>query len=353
MKGNTKQIVILGAGASKSEKAPLQGELFTEFFNYYKTVLKGKIWSLSKSQERLIIHFFKDFWGIDIYNYQKDNVKFPTFEECLGVLDLAYFRGESFREYTKEKINKIRSALIFLIAKVLDEKLKGKIIYHKKLIDRLESEKTLKETAFLSLNYDIIIDSVLVNLYPKYHLDYGVEFVNFKRENDWERPDQNKSISLLKPHGSLNWLYCPTCNHIERTPQKAVDAFYKANPCKDCRTPMKPVIIPPTFYKDISNPFIQQIFLKADEILRSADKIFVCGYSFPDADMHIKYLLKRAERFRGNTPEIYVINNHCGKRDKTEQRKDDEKKRYLRFFRDKKKVYYTDISFEKFSEEGV
>jgi len=349
---NIKDVIILGAGASKSEGAPLQNELFREFFEYYKQFLKGKVWSLSEEQEKLIIEYFKEFWGIDIENYQNQDIKFPNFEECLGVLDLAYHRGESFKGYSKEKIERVRNALIFLIAKILDEKLKGKIIYHKKLINRLRKENKLKQTAFLSLSYDIVIDNVLVDLYPEFHLDYRIDFVNFERESDWKKPDRNKAVLLLKIHGSLNWLYCPTCNHIELTPKEkgAIRAFYKSKECAECKTPMEPVIIPPTFYKEMTKPFIQRIYLETDKMLRSAKRIFICGYSFPDADLHIKYLLKRAEQFREDTPKIYVINNHPNK---TDQQKEEERQRISRFFKNKEKVHYKDLSFEKFAEEGV
>lgn len=352
---NIKDVLILGAGASRSEGAPLQNALFREFFKDYRRVLKGKIWSSSKEQEKLIVNFFKDFWGIDINNYQ--NVELPTFEECLGVLDLAYFREESFKGYVGEKINKVRIGLIFLIAKILDEKLRGKIVHHKNLVKRLKNEGKLKQTAFISLNYDIIIDNILSKLWPDYHLDYGIDLINFERKDDWTRPEPDKSVLLLKIHGSLNLLYCPTCNHIERTQRKVTEAFYNAKPCSDCKTPMKPVIIPPTFYKKLTNPFIQEIFLNADKALRKAERVFICGYSFPDADLHIKYLFKRTERFKGETPEIYVINNHQGKtnqqREEEKQQRKEEKKRFMRFFKDKEKVHYTDLSFEKFADEGV
>lgn len=355
---NIKDIIILGAGASKSEEAPLQNELFRKFFEDYRQVLKGKIRSLSKEQEKLIVNFFKDFWGIDINNYQ--NVEFPTFEECLGVLDLAYFREESFKGYAGKKINKVRIGLIFLIAKILDEKLRGKIVHHKNLVKRLKNEGKLKQTAFISLNYDIIIDNILEELYPNYHLDYAIDLINFEREDDWTRPEHDKSVLLLKIHGSLNLLYCPTCNHIEHTRRKATEAFYNEKQCSDCKTPMKPVIIPPTFYKELTNPFIQEIFLKADKALRKAERVFICGYSFPDADMHIKYLFKRTERFKGETPEIYVINNHPGKtnqqraeEEEEKRQRKEEKERFMRFFKDKEKVNYTDLSFEKFANEGV
>lgn len=358
MKKRIEQVIILGAGASKSEGAPLQNELFKEFFknrSRFEDLKKSnkKIWNLVEGQEKLIKDFFSDFWGIEIYNYQKKTNYFPTFEECLGMLDLAFIQGQSFKGYDQEKINIIRNALIFLISDLLDNR-KLREINHRKLIDRLKNENILKKTAFISLNYDIMIDNIITDLYPDFHIDYGVDFINASRVDDWLSPDPEKSILLLKLHGSLNWLYCTTCNHIELFPKEncSIKLFFENHKeiCKDCLTPMKFVIIPPTFYKEMSNPFIQQIFLKADEIIRQADRIFICGYSFPDADIHIKYLLKRAEIFRGETPEIYVINNHDSKKD---TQKEEEKLRFKRFFRNKVKICYTNKSFEDFVMEGI
>jgi len=349
---NIKNVIILGAGASKSEGGHCRMNYLESSLNIIDGVLAEQIWSLSSVQEKTIIKYFKDFWGININNFQSQDIKFPTFEESLSVLDLAFHRGESFKGCSRKNIDRIRNALIFLIAKILDEKLRGKIKYHKSLVERLEKNGTLKQTTFISLNYDIIIDNILTGQYPKYHLDYGVDFVNFERANDWRRPAEDKSILLLKIHGSLNWLYCPTCNHIELTPKEkgATKAFYEAKECIICNTRMEPVIIPPTFYKEMTNPFIQKIFLTSDKVLRKVEKIFVCGYSFPDADIHIKYLLKRAEQFKGKTPKIFVVNNH---QNKTEQQKREEEQRFLRFFGNKKNIHYTDFSFEKFADEGI
>jgi len=152
---NIKDIIVLGAGASKSEGAPLQNELFKEFFKYYEQNPSRRL-----HQEDLVIEYFQKFWGIDIKNYNNEEVEFPTFEECLGILDLAHYRGESFKEYSRENIDKTRNALIFLIGKILKEKLN----YHETLVKRLKEDGKLKETAFINLNYDIIIDNVLTSV---------------------------------------------------------------------------------------------------------------------------------------------------------------------------------------------
>ena len=49
---NIEDVIILGAGASKSEGAPLQNEVFKEFFEYPRQFLKNK---------ELIIEYFKKF----------------------------------------------------------------------------------------------------------------------------------------------------------------------------------------------------------------------------------------------------------------------------------------------------
>lgn len=337
-----KDVIILGAGASKSERVPVQDELFEEFYRRYRKMVKDNAWGLEI--EEAFNDFFRDCWGID---YQDEDVNFPTFEECFGILDLARLRGESLKGYNKEMINKVRGALMFRIVDTLNYKtshIKMVRNCHKDLIDRLKKDEKLKQTAFISLNYDLIIDNVLRD-HPNFQPDYGIEFVDSGRHNEDEQ------ILLLKIHGSLDWLYCPTCNQLKLTPAEDIGktAYYPIY-CQMCGTPMEPVIVLPTFYKEMSNPFIRGVFLKADKILREADRIFICGYSFPDADMHIKYLLKRGEMFRGETPEIYVINNH---RDKTSKQKEDEERRITRFFKNKDNVHYTNLSFEEFSKKGL
>jgi hypothetical protein len=329
------QVIILGAGASKSEGIPLLDELFGAFIKNHSR----------EKQSELILDFFLDFWGIGHGNF-RPNMDFPSFEECLGILDWAQLRGESFKGYNTDKIDKIRSNLLYLIAKVLNENLKESLTNHENLTNRLKSENKLDRTSFISLNYDVIIDKVIANVVNDYSIDYGINLTNCYKDSY-----RDKNIKIFKIHGSLNWLYCSTCNHLSITSseQKAINTFYEIENCNQCDTPMKPVIIPPTLYKEMTNPFIQQIFFKCDQILRTASKIFFCGYSFSESDMHIKYLLKRAELFNGDTPEIHVVNFHEGKVNMQE-----EEERFLRFFKNKKNVHYhKNLTFETFAKKGL
>lgn len=113
---------------------------------------------------------------------------------------------------------------------------------------------------------------------------------------------------------------------------------------------MEPIIIPPTYFKEMQNVDLQRIFQKADKILRNSKKIFICGYSLPDADLHIKYLLKRAELLNNNSPEFFIVNNH---KNKSKDNLKKERKQFLQFFKHKNNVHYTDLSFEDFCREDI
>lgn len=347
-----KDVIVLGAGASASEGAPMQSKLFHEFFAHPSIGHQD-----NRITERLR-RFFRDFFGIDIDNDLID-ANFPTFEEILGILEQAVDRGESFKNYSvtqdSPEVQAVRQDMIFLIALILKEKLQRTCQHHLHLVRRLKNSGKLRKTAFISLNYDILIDNALVDLYETddIHLDYSVDFTNFYYKGGWKKPNKNKEVRLYKLHGSLNWLYCPTCVSLTLTPKekRVATLIHSPEPCRACRTNMIPIIIPPTFFKVMSNYYLQQIWRNAEKTLMGVNRIFFCGYSFPDADIHIKYLFKRVEMNSGSVPtEIYIINNH---ENKSDEQKEQENQRYLRFFSRKENIHYLARSFEEFCTDGI
>jgi NAD-dependent SIR2 family protein deacetylase len=83
--------------------------------------------------------------------------------------------------------------------------------YHRQLVQNLIRKEKLRETIIVSTNYDILIDNALTLHSHEFGLDYGIDFAN-ATDRSYSQPEQ--SIKLYKLHGSLNWLYCPTCNTI-------------------------------------------------------------------------------------------------------------------------------------------
>jgi NAD-dependent SIR2 family protein deacetylase len=345
-----KTAIFLGAGASAAEGAPIQTHLFRDYFK----LVRSRSTLDKPEHEKELANFFTLMFDIDVDKSNLDLAIFPTFEEALGVLDLANLKNESFKNLSNinfasnsGRINFLRLYLVYLMADIINNSLKLNKNIHRNLVNKLKINGDLNHTLFLTTNYDILCDNAILDLYPEDKVDYGVDFVNY-RDGSFERPDLN-SIKLLKLHGSLNWLYCPTCNNLRITPyEKGVYQLMTdpaASYCNKCETIYSPIIVPPTFYKDLSKVFLSQVWNRAENELSEVEHLIFCGYSFPDADIHIKYLIKRIQKNRKNPQllKITVINNHKGKK---EEIKHEEKFRFQRFLGNY--VNYTDYGFEDF-----
>ena len=349
-------MIFLGAGASCADGAPSQSELFRDYFLHYNSQPRGRIYH---QWDRELATFFHDFFGIDVdYVQAIQSAKFPTFEEVLGIIEIADSQNESFRDWgtshavdaqQKPRLQHMHDVLILLIAEILDHKLRGRATHHPRLVDSLHDAGWLTTTSFISLNYDILIDNALLPAREDFgiDLDYAIDFVNFG--DQWDAPRRKSSIGLFKLHGSLNWLYCPTCRSIRITPKEKGVCRLKWQPeeclCGKCETLAVPIVIPPSYFKGLSNLYLRQVWHAAEMALMSCTRLVFCGYSFPDADVHIRYLLKRVEVNRQLTPDVYVVNQPVGK-DETARKL--ERNRYERFFRDSQRVHWTRLSFEEF-----
>ncbi len=291
---------------------------------------------------------FNNFFDINV-RYNIDDIVFPTFEEVLGILDLAEIRKETFKYYYSgdrpahtHSIPVLRRYLVELMAEALHIRLKNSKGFHLTLIKNLIEKDLINDTFFITTNYDILIDNALINNYPKIKIDYGIDFVNTEKLNKKVRPDKT-GCKLYKIHGSLNWLYCSTCTNLFLTPEEKGVITYTQS-CSECSTSRQQIVVPPTYFKDISNVFLSLIWNKTENSLRNIENIIFCGYSFPDADIHIKYLLKRIEINSQRKIKITIINQHDGKSSELALQ---EKLRYKRFFINN--IDYTDNSFEDFA----
>ena len=315
-----KTVVFLGAGASRADGAPLQGELFRDYFRHYNDQRRA---SIDHNWDRELATLFDVFFGINVDTPDSVNHAFPTFEEVLGVIELANSQGETFRDWgtsqatnaqQKPRLQHIHDVMILLIAEILDHKLRGNATHHPRLVRSLQDAGQLRNTSFISLNYDILIDNALLGAHGL-DLDYTVEFVN--TGHGWRKPRTAQSVKLFKLHGSLNWLYCPTCRAMRITPQEKGVCRLKWRPddcvCSKCQTLAVPIIIPPTYFKALSNLYLRQIWHAAEQALLGCRRIVFCGYSFPDADVHVRYLLKRVEVNGARTPDVFVVNEHADK----------------------------------------
>ena len=349
---NKEQIVfIFGAGASASEGGPLSNDLLPESFKKFK----------NDARVKNVKEYIRDVY----HNNCDDNSNIPNFEEILGPIDIALQKQEHISsKWNNEKLAILRNDLIYCICKILEKTLEHNHKYHANFIDDLLGKhyKRWNKCNFINLNYDILLDNALTKLGDKYKidgheneykidLDYGIRFRNeteleIIEDKDlsemWHPPGKIK-VHLLKLHGSLNWLYCPTCNSIKITPKKkgVMKIFTEFLLCESDSSEQRPLIVPPAFIKAYDNPYLVSIWLQAERILQKASRVYFIGYSMPEADIQIQYLLKKS-LFRENSssPKIIVVDRE------NNSENNDVHKRYKRLFGD---IEYLPIGFENLS----
>ena len=342
-----KVLFIFGAGASYDAGAPMQGDIFQKYFEND---------NLGINQEQILIRtFFEEIFLIDFSSLNKYST-FPTFEEVLGILEFATQNSASLgKNYPIEKIRTLREYIVNLMAKTIKESLdEPNNNNHEILIDNLFNERNEFEYSFINLNYDILLDKELIDLREKHNLDldYGIELWRNYLDDSWGKPDDPR-IYLLKPHGSLNWFYCPSCNSIYLNVHGDKPKFTEIEPnipeCTYCNSKQTLFIVPPTFFKTLTNLHNTTILQHIQKEVVNSDYLIFVGYSFPDADLHLKYIIKKALQFLSKTREIIVIEKefNSNRIDSPDLKLLEVYQRYERIF---KNFYFIPVGFERFSK---
>jgi len=345
-------VVFIGAGAGRADGVPLQTELFRDFFSRA---------ALPKTRAQLatdVAGFFLSIFGIDVRG--KSVVVFPTFEESLGVLELAISRNESILGVGSQhegRLHHLRRQLILALAATVARPPTSAATHQSKLVASLRDAGHLDNTTFVTTNYDTLLDTgieleALTGARGTGSLvDYG--FAGLV-PRDRSKYAEERTFKCYKVHGSLNWLYCTACDdlHVTYASEGATRLVDEPDAaiCPACDTPRTPMIIPPSYSKDMSNMYLAVVWNQAFRALRDADRIVFCGYSFPDADIHVKYLVKRAQLNRNREVQplgVVLVNHYPGK---LEEVASEECRRFRRFLGDTD-VEDTRLSFEEFAAD--
>ncbi len=127
---------------------------------------------------------------------------------------------------------------------------------------------------------------------------------------------------IFKLHGSLNWGYCKKCEQLyyfNGTVFKYLATKAKKYPNMTCNkhsdVELMPFIVPPTLSKlktgstTERTPYVRlySIWKKAYDYLKSCEKLCFIGYSFPEADMQMKFFISNAIRKNSNLKEVMVV----------------------------------------------
>ena len=152
-------------------------------------------------------------------------------------------------------------------------------------------------TTFISLNYDLVLEDALTRASRPWYYAHVSTTVDC---------DQC-GIQVIKPHGSLNWLFKGNVPFVSITtdcrPASVAHRSFVENRFREA------LIIPPTHLKQPINmpetqaPEIEKLLAKLwksmAEALIAASRLFIIGYSFPSTDHHLRTLFYQVNHERG------------------------------------------------------
>lgn len=321
----TKTVALFGAGATKACGGPLTNEILYEAFRFRSRLER---YDLMEQLDDFLISEFSLPRNIE----EREVKSYPALPLLQSLIDIAIERKQPFsKEWTEAKLINIRKALDYVVFALLDYQLTDINPYYKNFLRQLYRKDELDTV--ISLNYDVIVDNSLITLGNEQchsSLDafpfYGCNIATFDKE------DYCHFGNLYKLHGSLNWTYCPGCHRLELGlsskgltekklrelfPADKANRFFDTIPldqrynnqtqrCAFCENALKPIMITPTHVKDYRNPHITHVWYHAERALLEAEKVYLIGYSLPEDDIEVIYLLKRTLR-KVKPENIHVV----------------------------------------------
>lgn len=191
--------------------------------------------------------------------------------------------------------------------------------------------RRFKQTVVITSNYDLIPERVFQKAgIPAAELDYGFDWRRVTTGKIIRRPADGNSYALLKLHGSLNWLKCPSCEQIYINLLYAIadlgDFSDSRNygsevTCHCGYAPLRSLLITPSLARFHPEAQLKQLVLAGIEYIRQASSVTIIGYSMPSEDLAIRSMFIRGMRANKNQPKVKVF-----------QISDAEAERYRAFF---------------------
>ncbi len=158
--------------------------------------------------------------------------------------------------------------------------------------------------AVITFNWDLLLEEALYDL---------------NKESEYKLTDG--AISILKPHGSLDWFDSKEVSIDRKLIFPLNEKFKRIQVFKRFRAPRisrptVPVILPPVVNKKIVYDELQAIWRDAWLALRHASEIYAIGYSLPPEDLHARLTIRSAirgnEKFERHRPKVAVVNPDRG-----------------------------------------
>jgi hypothetical protein len=288
------RVFIIGAGVSIHCGYPLNDDLLK------KITLKAT------DEDKFYIHnFLNNFYP----TFSQTDLNYPNIEDFMSLLDIAIKMGDEIparrHAYYVKSASQVEKIVLINIYNYFTELLE-KTNSSMKIYDL--SRYFNPNDVIISFNWDLNIEKALE--------DHG------KKYSYYLDRDRNDEITILKPHGSMNWFKrdevkfkryrrYPLINSI---PKGNIDVFTRLRkPNISSKEIVIPYIIPPTMIKARNTPEIIKIWDNSHYVLSHTKEIIILGYSLPDYDLSTRFVLRDAilknNHFSKNNPEKKAFNS--------------------------------------------
>jgi NAD-dependent SIR2 family protein deacetylase len=200
-----------------------------------------------------------------------------------------------------------------------------------------------RHNTVITFNYDLVLDDALVRvgLSPWYGLGNCGD----------------KSVPLLKLHGSANWGVCKQCGTPVIFPEKVTQSFSQLTsaPCPQCgQSGMQPLLVPPSWDKSEYCATMRPVWEAAVAELRRATRVCIIGYSLPDCDAFFRYLLTLALA-DNHQIERFLVVDHTNRGDLEPQTENVVQQKWLLLLDDifkKRRFQFFENGFNGFLVDG-
>lgn len=304
--------MVLGAGATRGAQFVDDGRdgsmqclppLNTDFFTQLQRIRTDRHQELVSGVVKDVIALFGSNFSLTLEEY------FTQLEAMIRSVRLA---GSPSKEFSVTALTAKRSRLLEALSAVLEESAdvsKVKSIprttpctYHQAIVESLHPRDTI-----ISFNYDCVIDDALRRWGAgRWSAQYGYSLPRpgtLEGHEHWSAPRpptrHNRSINLLKLHGSINWFPFPS------SPDEPIRL--RQRPYKQ-RGQKLYEIVPPEYVKDLNRPIYEDLWKHADLALRRAKVLAFIGFSFTPTDLHVESLFRIATVSNRSLRRVVIAN---------------------------------------------
>ncbi len=249
-----------------------------------------------------IVRLLKDFFYVDT---ESPNYLWPSLSEVLNFIEIALEKNEYLGgDYPIETLENIKNRILDDLCQLLSDRVnasKESDTSYVKLIRNLAKmlvNGLLDQIGFISLNYDPLLDIALKRVVGSKKIDYllRLEDINIKQEEPGDSKPEieiKRQIPVVKFHGSMEWMFCPFCSKIYRvnTERGLSRSLLR---CRHDGVLLKWFIYPPMKEKHpMPSDIWTVLHLKADDLLREADRVVFIGCSLSEDDSFFRFRVKR------------------------------------------------------------